>query len=164
MRSGRKPTLGDEIADAYIFPECTTRRPRIPEIRVLSPGGSDARPLGDICQPPCPDGPLERQRRKRLRESLAELEELLGGQACLVETEKHQSPEAKPTANKWAVPEEKPPQKDGEAPGANKPPKGKAPQAPGRPGTFRTFLAFGRQLISSRHTTTSRLGRYSVMG
>lgn len=76
MPSGRRPTLGDEIADAYIFPQCTRRaRPRIPAICVASPSG-EVRLVVDI-RPPRLDGPIEKQRRRRLRESLAEYEEEL---------------------------------------------------------------------------------------
>ncbi|KAL6893196.1 hypothetical protein HDV57DRAFT_513409 [Trichoderma longibrachiatum] len=181
MPSGRRPTLGDEIADAYIFPQCTRRaRPRIPAICVASPSG-EVRLVVDI-RPPRLDGPIEKQRRRRLRESLAEYEEELREEeeepreeeaardrgrveTCLVD-QTDKPPEAKPTANKRAS-EEKPPPRH-KAPEARKPPTTaraplRASAEPVRPGTFRTFLAYGRQLIFPRRTH-SRRWRGPVMG
>ncbi|PTB61963.1 hypothetical protein BBK36DRAFT_8845 [Trichoderma citrinoviride] len=175
MRSGRKPTLGDQIADAYmgavINPD-RTRRPRIPEIRVASPSGAVTR-VTEICHFSF-DGPLEKERRETLRESLAELEERRReraarnrsrNQPCLADQPEKQPLETKPAENEKAPAEEKPPQKE-EAPEPKKVPKAEAPQAssgPVRKGTFRALLTFGRHFMPSSRAS-SRGWRQSLMG
>ncbi|KAL6870494.1 hypothetical protein J3F83DRAFT_683434 [Trichoderma novae-zelandiae] len=177
MRSGRVPTLGEQVADgymAYFIPERTRRvpqRPRIPEIAVASPSG-EVRPVVDISQL-CFDGPLEEERREMLRESLAKLEKLREKEAaiarsvdqtCLVDQTKEPAGD-KPAENEKSPEEEKPLEEE-KAPKRTEAPEEKAPQASSGSictKTFRAILAFGRHFVSSRRTN-SRGWRKSLMG
>lgn len=162
MRSGRKPTLGDELVDAYIFPECTRRvvvlaeRPRIPEISVTPPSGDVRRAVSDRSrdQIRLADQTEKVRYKDRSRECLFA--------AGLNSDDKKTKPsDAKPATNKRAPEETKAPEKE-EAAEPEKAPKGKAPQAssgPVRTGTFKTLVTF----VSSRRSN-SRWWRKSLMG
>ncbi|TFB07250.1 hypothetical protein CCMA1212_000119 [Trichoderma ghanense] len=166
MRSGRKPTLGDELVDAYIFPECTRRvvvlaeRPRIPEISVTPPSGDVRRAVSD-----------RGRDQIRLADQTEKVRYKDKSRECLFaaglnsDDKKTKPSDAKPAQSQRAPEEDKPLEKE-EAAEPEKAPKGKAPQAssgPVRTRTLKTLVAFGRQSVSSRRSN-SRWWRKSLMG